>query len=98
MPVIRGEMLHPLRVQSDSTRCVVSRKVTTHITETVGLLTSQIVHHTLAGIEAGTAVVKRSTRAQVPKTYFIYCTFRRITMLQYVDTLMEMIEIMIESF
>lgn len=69
---------------SDTTSC----KVITHITETIGLLASQIVHHTLAGIKAGTAVVKRSTRAQVPKTYFIYCTLRRtITLIDLNDRL-----------
>lgn len=52
-----------------------SYKTITHIAKTIGFLASQIVHHTLAGIEAGTAIVKRSTRAQVPKTYFIYYTF-----------------------
>lgn len=65
----------------DKIQQVISCKNITYITETVGFLASQIVHHTLAGIEAGTAVVKRSTRAQVPKTYFIYCTFWRMTKL-----------------
>lgn len=55
-----------------------NNKIITHIAKTIGFLASQIVYNTLAGIEAGTAVVKRSTRAQVPKTYFIYYTFWRI--------------------
>lgn len=55
--------------------CFVQSKVT-HVAETICFLASQIVHHTLAGIKAGTAIVKRSTRAQVPKTYFIYYTFQ----------------------
>lgn len=48
----------------------------THVAKAIGLLAAQVVHHTLAGIEAGTAVVERSTGAQVPETYFIYSTFR----------------------
>lgn len=58
--------------------CLKYKVITTHIAETICFLASQIVHHTLAGIEAGTTIVKRSTRAQVPKTYFIYCTFKKI--------------------
>lgn len=62
-----------------TTPATLSYKIITHIAKTIGFLASQIVHHTLAGIEAGTAVVKRSTRAQVPKTYFIYYTCWRIS-------------------
>lgn len=63
---------------SSITTTVLFYKAITHIAETISFLASQIVHHTLAGIETGTAIVKRSTRAQVPKTYFIYYTFWRI--------------------
>lgn len=63
--------------QVQSMPATLSYKIITHIAKTIGFLASQIVYNTLAGIEAGTAIVKRSTRAQVPKTYFIYYTFWR---------------------